>query len=139
MTRYHRGNDLIDIIRLLADNGIDLNAKESYGGNSLHLISRHYEGENFIDIVRLLIDKGIDVNATESKDNRNALHFVSEFYSGDNLIEIVRLLIDRGIDVNAKDRFNSTALHLLCAPAANVNNKFQQSITKHFDWMLQVM
>lgn len=63
---------MIDIVRLLLEKGIDVNAKDKNNWNAIHFVINNYEGDNLTDIVRLFIGKEIDVNA-KTQDNWNTL------------------------------------------------------------------
>lgn len=110
---YH-GDNLIDIIRLLLNAGIDVNFKTKNGWNSmLALCSQQYGHKDFFEIIKLLIDHGIDINFT-NPDGVNCLIALCERYEGDGFLEIVNLLIERGIQVNALTSQGWNALFSLC-------------------------
>ena len=58
----YSNENLIDIIRLLIENGIDVNCKDKGGRNALNYLSPHYPHENRNQIKELL--RGME----ESKD-----------------------------------------------------------------------
>jgi ankyrin repeat protein len=95
------------VVRLLFEQGADVNAKDGDGWTALHgAASRGHEA-----VVRLLVEKGADVNA-KHRDRWTALHEAA--YKGHEAV--VRLLVEKGADVNAKHRDRWTALHLAAEP-----------------------
>ncbi len=126
---------LIEIVRLLIEKGVDVNAKTGKGNTALPyaLLEGHSEivklliekgavmpnvgdvvGEIYLsnalnkghsEVARLLIERGANVNA---KDKDDCTPLMKSAMKG--LIEIVRLLIEKGADVNAKDKDEWTSL-----------------------------
>ena len=93
-------NDNIENLKLLLDNGIDINIRDLFGGTALNLAS----SGGHTDIVRLLLDRGADINYRIS--NADALMYASTWGNTD----IVRLLLDRGANPNFVDERGKTAL-----------------------------
>lgn len=98
------GND-IEIVKLLAENGADINASDSHNRNAViyAVFSQN------IEMIDFLASKGIDVNAksfNEADSSVTAL-MVATFHGN---IEIVEALIRNGADVNAKTGNGATAL-----------------------------
>ncbi|KAK4045554.1 hypothetical protein OUZ56_033178 [Daphnia magna] len=93
--------------------GIDVNAKNQFGLNALHLLCQHNSGRHLIEAIKVLIELGIDLNA-KTNDGWNALHLLCYNNSGPHLIEAIKVLIELGIDLNAKENDGWNALHLLC-------------------------
>jgi cytohesin len=82
-----------EIAELLITKGVDVNAKNEWGGTPLHYAA--YWGSK--EIAELLLAEGADVNA-KGKDGWTPLHKAA--YYGHK--EIVGLLLTKGADVNAK-------------------------------------
>jgi ankyrin repeat protein len=112
----YRRDNLRELIQLLINNRININAQDKDGFNALHHIlcsCRNYkidrvsgdqEGAEadlmlkLVDFVRLLIDNRIDVHAT-TKSGRNALQLFTNYnYRGRDKNEIIRLLVDQGLN-----------------------------------------
>ena len=91
----------IDRIRLLLNNGADVNAKYEHGQTPLMWASK----EGRADIVKLLLEKGADVNAKD-RFNQTSLMYASKYAFTD----IVKLLLEKGANVDIKNIFGNTAL-----------------------------
>lgn len=113
LCQYYDKENLIDIIRLLLDQNIDVNSINNEGENALHFVCGNYRKDNSIDIIKLLLDRGIDVNR-KTNQRSTALTLLCKCYQNDRLIDIIRLLVGKGIDVNGKDNDGDNALILLC-------------------------
>ncbi len=87
--------DLLEVISLLLERGVDVNHKDEDEWNALYFLCRHYQKDNLTEIISLLIDHKIDVNSKD-KEGKNILHWLCENYEKDNLCEIIRLLIEHG-------------------------------------------
>jgi hypothetical protein len=106
--------------------GVDVNAKDKWGGTPLHWAANRGHEE----VAELLIAKGAEVDAKDSIGN-TPLHLAAR----NSQKEIAELLIEKGADVNAKERHWGTPLHhaargghkeiaeLLIANGADVNAK----------------
>ena len=84
---------LMQVLELLVEKGVDMNAQGGYFGNALQAAS--YYGYEVI--VKLLLEKGADVNA-QGGHYSNALQAAS--FGGHEVI--VKLLLDKGADVNTQ-------------------------------------
>ena len=91
----------VDTIRLLVDNGSNVNAQGGRYGNALQAAAF---GGN-IKAIHLLLDKGADINA-QGGEYGNPLQAAA--YGGE--IEVTRLLLDNGSNVNAQGGMYGNAL-----------------------------
>jgi len=127
-------------IRELIEKGANVNARESYLGQTALIHASMNRNKGLNEVVRFLIEKGADVNAYD-KNGKTPLIVAAEYGLRDNvqtLIEkgadvsaktndgvraltyaamyghtdVVRLLIKNGANVNAKDGMNQTALSM---------------------------
>lgn len=98
---WSSGNNFIEMVKLLLENGADVNARGRYKETALTIASYN----NNIELVKLLLDNGADVNAG-NKYGYTALMWASTKWNKD----IVKLLLDNGADVNARDNFGGTSL-----------------------------
>jgi uncharacterized protein len=88
-----------DRIRLLLDNGVDINVKNEDGFTTLMYASVY----GYIDVCRVLLDAGADVDM-KNNDGKTSLMLAVGFE------DIVEVLLDNGANVNIKDRYGRTAL-----------------------------
>jgi ankyrin repeat protein len=63
--------DSFQIVKLLIDKGVDIDAVDSFGNTALHYA---VEKEN-LDLIELIIKSGCDVNKTLRHDNDTPLHY----------------------------------------------------------------
>ncbi|EFX76498.1 hypothetical protein DAPPUDRAFT_249011 [Daphnia pulex] len=117
LCNYYEKENLIKVVRLLLDSGIEVNSTTKCCRNALHLLCEYYQQDNLVDIAQLLLDEGIQVE----EDKWNALHLACRFYGRDNLISLVKLLIDKVENVNYLDSDGRNALHILCRSYSNAN------------------
>jgi ankyrin repeat protein len=95
-------NGHLETVKLLLDQGANVNSKDRFGNFALVLAT----SGRYIEIVRLLLDQGANV---DSKDNEGDP--VLQIASKNGYTEIVRLLLDRGANIDLKDdSYNFTAL-----------------------------
>ena len=90
-------------IKILIENGSDINAKNKNIKTPLHLASEL----NHIEVIKLLIQNGADINS-KSKYDFKPLHIASQ----NGYIEAIKLLIQNGADINSKNVEGITPLHL---------------------------
>lgn len=94
----------IEIVRLLIESGVNLNAKDVNGYTPLHIAVER----NFSEIAKLLIKSGADLNSKGvGLLEETPLHLAIK--EGNN--EMVKLLLESGADVNARDSDGETPLH----------------------------
>ncbi|GFF30153.1 putative ankyrin repeat protein RF_0381 [Aspergillus udagawae] len=92
----------INIVRLLLDAGVDVNAQESLHGHTDLLKAAHWGAD---DSLRLLLKAGADASAV-GYDGRNALHLAATMGHEST----VKLLLKEGVDSSAQDNQGYTPL-----------------------------
>ncbi len=128
-TALHFATNSIDVVKVLLENGADVNAVDDEKIAALHIAAK----EGYVDVARVLIQNGADVNAVDVR-KLTALHYAG--WKGH--VDVVKVLMKNGADVNAVDSENQTALnysvssnfrgavrctlHLLCF-GAEINEK----------------
>ena len=113
---YNCKNVTVDIIRQLAQRGIDLTSVDRVENRSvLHYLCLYgHECEDFCNVIRFLVECGLNVQA-KTKKGDSALTLLCQHYSGDQLLEATRFLIDHSSgDGNHKNDEGKNALHYLC-------------------------
>jgi len=122
-------------LRLLIDQGLDVNVKDASGWTPLH----HAAGQGHADVCELLIAKGADVNAKDDREWRPLHRAAAGGY-----IDVVELLLDKGARLDAGNKWSETPLRsavpnnqkdvveLLIARGADVNARFNDDYTPLF-------
>jgi ankyrin repeat protein len=90
-----------DLIKLLLEKGVDVNAKAN--DDKTALINASYQGN--AEIVKLLLENGANVN------DKDVVGMTGLMYaSAQSQAEVVKIIVEKGADVNAKDNEGKTAL-----------------------------
>ena len=109
-----------EVVKLLVNNGIDINAKEDRRGKTAlytaceeAYFKRHPEyldcKQARFEIVQLLIDKGADINTSDNEIVTPLHRMICVGY-----FEMVQLLIKNGANVNTNNKSGYTPLHTAC-------------------------
>ncbi|HEV7928278.1 MAG TPA: ankyrin repeat domain-containing protein [Verrucomicrobiae bacterium] len=98
------GGDNVQNVKLLLDNGADINEHSRMLPKWTPLIAAIYGNQT--NMVRYLINAGADVNLAGS-DGKTPLIWAAQF--GDQDAPIVKELIARGARLEVKDKFGATA------------------------------
>ncbi len=103
-----------NLVRLLIDNGADLEAKNNHGVTALMWAST----KGHLDIAKILVESGADINA---KDNKGSAALSDASRNGH--LKIAKLLIKKGGAINATSKEGFAAIH-------TATNKGHSSVAK---------
>lgn len=93
----------MEIVRILVEHAVDVNAQDENGWTALHLASKM----GYVETARILIEHSADATAP-GWQKWTALHLASE---GGHL-ELARLLLEHGTGTTAREWHGWTALHV---------------------------
>jgi len=82
-------NEYLEIVKLLIENGADINKSDNYGQTPLFIACQN----GYLEIVKLLIENGADIN--KSNNNGKTPLFIAREYQR---FEITAVLIENGVD-----------------------------------------
>lgn len=91
-------------VRLLVENGADVDAQDNTGTSSLHMLCTHLSHP--VTIATLLIENGADI---EIRDQMGYTPFLFACSYGN--IEMIKVLVDSGADIYATNMNGDTCLH----------------------------
>jgi len=94
-TALHAALFWAECVRLLADAGVDVNARDEDGDTPLHVLRQ-------ADVVEELLKRGADVNARNNWGEAPIFHALT----GD----VMRVMIRHGADLTIRDKRGETAL-----------------------------
>jgi len=100
-----------EIVHLLCDNGIDVNALTKHGHNALLLLCQCHKGKDFKEIIETLIARGIKLDVTIINFNVLSLIATKNYYHKD-LGDIIELLCENR-EIH-KARYDPIALIYIC-------------------------
>ncbi len=116
----------LEIVKLLLDNGAEIEAKIWDRKTSLHLACEF----GHLEIVKLLLDRGANIEA-KNLNGETPLHFACRYHK----TEITKELLNKGADIYAVNRRGGTPLHLatdIFECTRLVTNAFQIECPFHF-------
>lgn len=90
-----------EIVKLLLDNGANVNAKDGWEQTPLS----YAVGGRHIEIIGLLLDRGADINSRAEIGSTPLMNA-----AGVGSLEVIEYLLDRGADINAQNYNGTTAL-----------------------------
>ena len=111
-------NGKTEEIKLLLENGADVNFSNNNKSSLLILASRNSNTTSNIETVKLLLENGADVNL-KNINGATPLTVASRNSNNGSNIETVKLLLENGADVNLKDKDDWTAL-MLASHGSNI-------------------
>jgi ankyrin repeat protein len=92
LCEHNSSEKLIDVIKLLIDNKIDLNEKNNHEWNALHLLCQHNSSEKLMDAIKLLIEHGIEVISNGLNAQSLLLGNSQYRWKNNNIEEIIQFL-----------------------------------------------
>ena len=108
-----------DAIKLLLDNGADINITDAAGWSALHFAAAN----GHVDVAQSLLKYKANAEAKDN-DGWSALHLAAKCGSANS----IKLLLDHGAHINTKDDEGWSALHFA---AINNHTEATQSLLKH--------
>jgi len=123
-------NGHLDVVKLLIENGADVNLKGEAWYGPLHAAA----SKGYIEVVKILLENGADVNIFQQN---KPLHNVAM----NGHIEVAEILLAHGADINAKGTDEAAPLHTavsnnqlamvkwLLSKGANVNSRASYNCT----------
>ena len=107
-------DSLLDVVQVLLDAGVDVNAKCQGGSSALLALCSNYDDHpDLLAVIRLLIAKGAVVNARDRRGRNALLIICTVVLDSSDLLEMVKVLVENKIDVKASDETGNTAAKLL--------------------------
>ncbi len=122
----HKVGEVVKIVSLLIDSGLDIHQPE-YNGNSLLMylcgterITKVFHAQ----LIELTLNKGADRN-TRSRDNAemSCVAKVVLYIPDDRAVEVLKELLKHGADTNTIDNNGYAPLHYVCGKAINTSEK----------------
>ena len=98
-------NGSLDIVKLLEENGADLNKKASNGISPIDIAFQN----DHLDIMKYLIEQGADINSTDN-DGMSLISKAIVKKSKDS-VDLVKYLIEKGAKINKQSNDGWTPLH----------------------------
>lgn len=103
----------VETVKLLIDNGININATTKNNNTALVFAVNYSCADSNIETVKLLLDASADVTYIYDNGKNILAHACNNFDTCD--FETLKLLIERNADINNLSVNNSTILMLLCS------------------------
>jgi ankyrin repeat protein len=97
-----------NVVRMLLDAGVPINAKDKFGSTALHLVASN-KSSAAERIMQSLLDNGADINATDIY-GATPLHDAA---SSNASLSIFEILLKHNADINAKDIHGLKPINLL--------------------------
>ncbi|KAJ5069352.1 ankyrin repeat [Anaeramoeba ignava] len=106
---FHNQENLLEILELLIQSGIDINSPDIDGQTPLHLACQN-KHDNALEIIDYLFGHGANPNSKNAK-KQTPLHLIFQNQKP-NLIPILESFLENGADPNSKSNQGQTPLHL---------------------------
>lgn len=110
--KVYRSSNLIDLVKILIENGADVKVQGQSRVTPLHQLCVNYKHDNLIDLIQLFKQNGADVDAW-TKSRETPLRLICENYKHGNLMDVVKFLVDNGADLKLKAKDGLSAADIL--------------------------
>ncbi len=112
--KHKRGRDVLEIVQLMVERGINIKHQTSSGWTALHYLCANSTLDNLVNIARFMVENGADATAM-NLDGITAFHTLCENCNNINsMVDMVRFFIEREVDVNILNPRKKNVLHLAC-------------------------
>lgn len=129
LLRDYAFEGLLDPLRRLIDEGVDLEGTDSQGFTALHcamFYCPHARDKDYMTVVKILVEAGADIHAAGDNGQTPLITAAVE-----GLDEVLVYLHERGADLNA--RLDSGATSLFCVAEGVENRPLNVSVTVERD------
>ena len=110
-SRFSNSTSSLDTVKLLLENGADVNLKNDNKATPLLMAARISNIDSSYDTVKLLLEYGADVNL-KNIDGWTALMMSARYSNTDSTFNTVKLLLEYGADINLKNNEGWTTVML---------------------------
>lgn len=125
--------DKPNFVKLLIDEGVDVNIAELRGYTALH-----YAAENKnIEVINYLINNGANVNARNVSGFIPLNNILYDDENEKNLLKVIKILVDAGSDLNNIDGFNGGILGDLLVGVEDLLKRNQERDWKNLNNRLE--
>ncbi len=115
LCEYYRGEHLMEIGKILLDNGVNINALDHQGWNAIICLCNNHKSSETVEMLKFLIESGSDARVKDTW-GQTGLHYLCSpcrLKESEKRFEMTRLLLNKGVDINATGLKGQTALHCL--------------------------
>ena len=95
--------DLSDMVKMLLDNGADVNIQNNSAATPLFLVA----GTNNLKTAEELLKRGAKLNIQDMTNGQTPLHKASRY----GQFNMAKMFVDQGADLHVKDNYGNTPLH----------------------------
>ena len=111
----------IETVKILLENGADVNIQNCWKSTSLSIACTHLNNDSNMETVRLLLEYKANPNLVDDL-GRTPLMFVCRCSSDNHDIQTIQLLLENGANVDTQDYYDSTTLMYAAYGSKNDSN-----------------